>query len=144
MQRRQGKNILRFQRGAEGRQRRHRLVGMDETFDHGEIDAITLPCPIQHRIPAFALQGREVGRLSGPAEISTAKGDIRIAEAVRGTVVLATQAGDIAVTAAAGVSATLDAGTAYGRVSNTLKNDGTAGLDIRATTSKGDITARSL
>ncbi|WP_405927511.1 DUF4097 family beta strand repeat-containing protein [Streptomyces sp. NBC_00035] len=86
----------------------------------------------------------EVGRLGGPAEISTARGDIRIAEAVRGTVVLRTQSGDISVTTAAGVSAALDAGTDYGRVSNALKNDGTAGLDIRATTSRGDITARSL
>ncbi|MFD4503656.1 DUF4097 family beta strand repeat-containing protein [Streptomyces sp. NPDC058457] len=86
----------------------------------------------------------EVGRLGGPAEISTARGDIRINEAVRGTVVLRTQDGDISVGAAAGVSATLDAGTDYGRVSNALKNDGTTELDIRATTSRGDITARSL
>jgi hypothetical protein len=86
----------------------------------------------------------EVGRLGGPAEISTARGDIRIAEAVRGTVVLRTQSGDITVGAAAGVSAALDAGTPYGRISNALKNDGTADLDIRATTSHGDITARSL
>ncbi|MEV8352087.1 DUF4097 family beta strand repeat-containing protein [Streptomyces niveus] len=86
----------------------------------------------------------EVGRLGGPAEISTDRGDIRIAEAVGGTVVLRTQSGDITVTAAAGVSAALDAGTAHGRVSNALKNDGTARLDIRATTSHGDITARSL
>ncbi|MFC6880253.1 MULTISPECIES: DUF4097 family beta strand repeat-containing protein [Actinomadura] len=86
----------------------------------------------------------EVGRLTGPAEISTPRGDIRIAEAVRGTVVLRTQSGDISVGAAAGVSASLDAGTGYGRVSSSLKNDGTAELDIRATTSHGDITARSL
>ncbi|MGW1753956.1 DUF4097 family beta strand repeat-containing protein [Streptomyces mirabilis] len=86
----------------------------------------------------------EVGRLGGSAEISTARGDIRITEAARGTVVLRTQSGDISVGAAAGVSATLDAGTAHGRVSNALKNDGTAELDIRATTSRGDITARSL
>ncbi|MGW4566044.1 DUF4097 family beta strand repeat-containing protein [Streptomyces sp. NPDC004561] len=86
----------------------------------------------------------EVGRLGGPAEISTARGDIRITEAVRGTVVLTTQSGDITVGAAAGASATLDAGTGYGRVSNALKNDGTAELDIRATTSHGDITARSI
>ncbi|GAA2407827.1 DUF4097 family beta strand repeat-containing protein [Streptomyces coeruleofuscus] len=86
----------------------------------------------------------EVGRLGGPAEISTARGDIRIAEAVRGTVVVRTQSGDISVVAAAGVSAALDAGTGYGRVSNSLKNDGTTELDIRATTSHGDITARSL
>ncbi|MFJ9406701.1 DUF4097 family beta strand repeat-containing protein [Streptomyces sp. NPDC101393] len=86
----------------------------------------------------------EVGRLNGPAEISTARGEIRIAEAVSGTVVLRTQSGDISVGAAAGVSAALDAGTDHGRISNTLKNDGTAELDIRATTSHGDITARSL
>jgi Putative adhesin len=86
----------------------------------------------------------EVGRLNGPAQISTARGDIRINEAVRGTVVLHTQSGDITVGAAAGVSAALDAGTSHGRISNALKNDGTAELDIHATTSDGDITARSL
>ncbi|MFG2402122.1 DUF4097 family beta strand repeat-containing protein [Streptomyces lydicus] len=86
----------------------------------------------------------EVGRLGGPAEISTARGDIRITEATGGTVVLRTQSGDITIGAAAGVSATLDAGTSYGRINNALKNDGTTELDIRATTSHGDITARSL
>ncbi|MFI6426066.1 DUF4097 family beta strand repeat-containing protein [Promicromonospora sp. NPDC050880] len=86
----------------------------------------------------------EVGRLNGPAEISTQRGAVRIAEAARGTVVLSTQQGDISVGAAAGVSATLDAGTSLGRVSNGLKNDGAPVLDIRATTMQGDITARSL
>ncbi|MFJ6608556.1 DUF4097 family beta strand repeat-containing protein [Streptomyces lydicus] len=86
----------------------------------------------------------EVGRLGGPAEISTARGDIRITEATGGTVVLRTQSGDITVGAAVGVSATLDAGTSYGRINNALKNDGATELDIRATTSHGDITARSL
>ncbi|WP_036964440.1 DUF4097 family beta strand repeat-containing protein [Promicromonospora kroppenstedtii] len=86
----------------------------------------------------------EVGRLTGAAEISTARGDIRIAEATRGSVVLSTQSGDITVATSAGVSATLDAGTTLGRISNTLKNDGAAVLDIRATTAHGDITASSL
>ena len=63
---------------------------------------------------------------------------------MHGTVVLRTQSGDITVGAAAGVSAALDAGTSHGRVSNALKNDGATELDIRATTSDGDITARSL
>ncbi|MFD3652389.1 DUF4097 family beta strand repeat-containing protein [Streptomyces sp. NPDC058620] len=87
-----------------------------------------------------------VGRLGGPAEISTQKGDIRIAEAVRGTVVLRTESGEVSVGAARGVSASLDAGTAYGRIHNALKNtDGAdAGLTIHASTSYGDITARSL
>ena len=57
---------------------------------------------------------------------------------------LRTQSGDISVGAAAGVSAALDAGTGYGRISNALKNNGTTELDIRATTSYGDIAARSL
>ena len=87
-----------------------------------------------------------VGRLGGPAEISTVKGDIHIAEAVHGTVVLRTLAGDVSVGAARGVSASLDAGTTDGRIHNALKNtDGpAAGLNIHATTTHGDITARSL
>ncbi|MDX2704491.1 DUF4097 family beta strand repeat-containing protein [Streptomyces sp. PA03-6a] len=87
-----------------------------------------------------------VGRLGGPAEISTQKGDLLITEAVRGTVTLRTEHGQISVGAARGASASLDAGTAYGRIHNTLKNtDGAAAdLDIHATTSYGDITARSL
>lgn len=86
----------------------------------------------------------EVGRLGGPAEISTQRGDIRITEAAGGKVVLRTMSGDISVGAAAGVSASLDAGTSQGRITNTLKNDGTAELDLHATTMHGDITARSL
>ncbi|WP_431047295.1 DUF4097 family beta strand repeat-containing protein [Streptomyces sp. P1-3] len=87
----------------------------------------------------------QVGRLGGDAEISTQRGDIQITEALRGTVTLRTQQGDITVGAARGVSASLDAGTSYGRISNTLKNtDGTPGLTVHATTSYGDITARSV
>jgi DUF4097 and DUF4098 domain-containing protein YvlB len=86
-----------------------------------------------------------VGRLGGAAEISTGKGDIRIAEALGGTVVLRTQAGDVSVDAAARVSASLDAGTSYGRIHNSLRNaDGAPGLTIHATTDYGDITARSI
>ncbi|MFG2293874.1 DUF4097 family beta strand repeat-containing protein [Streptomyces sp. NPDC048603] len=87
-----------------------------------------------------------VGRLSGPTEISTQKGDIRISEAVRGTVVLRTDSGDVLIGAARGASATLDAGTAYGRIHNALNNTSgpAADLNIRATTAYGDITARSL
>ncbi|MFE5759431.1 DUF4097 family beta strand repeat-containing protein [Streptomyces massasporeus] len=86
-----------------------------------------------------------VGRLGGPAEISTQKGDLRIAQAVTGAVALRTEQGDITVDAAHGVSAALDAGTGHGRIHNALKNtDGTAGLTIHATTAQGDITARSL
>ncbi|MFE6066409.1 DUF4097 family beta strand repeat-containing protein [Streptomyces sp. NPDC056525] len=85
-----------------------------------------------------------VGRLGGSAEIRTQKGDLRITEALGGTVVLRTEAGDITVGAARGVSATLDAGTGFGRVHNALANAGTPALTLHATTSYGDITARSL
>ncbi|MGW6837746.1 DUF4097 family beta strand repeat-containing protein [Streptomyces sp. NPDC054949] len=87
-----------------------------------------------------------VGRLGGPARISTQKGDLHITEAVRGTVALRTEAGDITVGAARGVSASLDAGTGHGRIHNALQNNegATAGLSIHATTAYGDITARSV
>lgn len=86
-----------------------------------------------------------VGRLGGPADISTQKGDLRITEAVRGTVTLRTEQGEISVGAAHGVSASLDAGSSYGRIHNALRNaDGEAALNIHATTSYGDITARAL
>jgi hypothetical protein len=87
----------------------------------------------------------KVGRLGGPAELSTQKGDLYITEAVRGTVTLRTEHGGISVGAARGVSASLDAGTGYGRIHNALKNsDGTPALAIHATTTFGDVTARSL
>ncbi|MEW2611396.1 DUF4097 family beta strand repeat-containing protein [Streptomyces sp. NPDC047880] len=87
-----------------------------------------------------------VGRLGGPAQLSTQQGDLTVTEATRGAVALRTEQGDISVGAARGVSAALDAGTAYGRIHNTLNNsDGAAaGLTIHATTAQGDITARSL
>ncbi|MFD3534132.1 DUF4097 family beta strand repeat-containing protein [Streptomyces sp. NPDC058664] len=87
-----------------------------------------------------------VGRLGGPARISTQKGDLRITEATTGTVTLSTEHGEISVGAARGVSASLDAGTSYGRIHNSLNSTAgsAAGLRIHATTSYGDITARSL
>ena len=123
-----------------------RAVGRfgDIAFE-GAYDAIKIDEAASLRLTAVA-GDVTVGRLGGPAEISTAKGDIRIDEAVRGTVLLRTAMGDVSVGAAAGVSASLDAGTAYGRIANSLKNtEGTsAALNIHATTAYGDITARSL
>ncbi|MCX5207751.1 DUF4097 domain-containing protein [Kitasatospora sp. NBC_00240] len=86
-----------------------------------------------------------VGRLGGPARISTQQGHITITEAVRGTVELRTLAGDITIGAARGVGAALDAGTSYGRIHNAFRNTGGAAeLTVHATTAHGDITARSL
>ena len=85
------------------------------------------------------------GRLDGDAQVRTAKGDIRITEATRGSLVLRTETGAITIGAAAGASAALDAGTTIGRIRNSLKNSGgTPDLTIHATTTVGDITARSL
>ncbi|WP_326668423.1 DUF4097 family beta strand repeat-containing protein [Streptomyces sp. NBC_01257] len=85
-----------------------------------------------------------VGRLGGPARISTQKGDIHITEALGGAVELSTMSGGISVGAARGVSASLDAGTTYGRIHNSLMNTaGAPDLTIRAITAHGDITARS-
>ncbi|WP_406517351.1 DUF4097 family beta strand repeat-containing protein [Streptomyces sp. NBC_00134] len=87
-----------------------------------------------------------IGRLNGPAHISTQKGDLTITEATNGTVELRTEHGHITIHAARNTSATLNAGTTYGRIHNTLQN--TAGVDaaltIHATTAHGDITAHSL
>jgi hypothetical protein len=121
-----------------------RAVGrLGEVTFEGAYDRIKIDEAASARITAVAGDVL-VGRLTGPAEISTAKGDIRVAEAVRGQVALRTDMGDIEVSVAPGVSASLDAGTGYGRIHNALKNDGATELDIHATTSYGDITARSL
>ncbi|CAL9519708.1 hypothetical protein SUDANB121_03828 [Nocardiopsis dassonvillei] len=82
---------------------------------------------------------------SGPGRLTTARGDIRVEQAGgTGALELRTRSGDITVTAVPGVSASLDAGTSYGRIDNALKNDGTAALAITATTDHGDIAARSI
>lgn len=86
-----------------------------------------------------------VGRLGGPAELVTQRGNLTVTEAMSGDVTLHTRLGDITVDAARGVSAALDAGTGKGRVHNALRNsDGNPALTIHATTDMGDITARSL
>jgi hypothetical protein len=86
-----------------------------------------------------------VARLTGPAHITNGQGDITVAEAVAGVVELRTGSGNLSVTAAPGVSGTLDASTTYGRISNAMQNTDGAGsaLTVKATTSQGDITAAS-
>lgn len=113
-------------------------VDIEGAYDRIKLDEVA-------NLRLVAVEGDvEVGRLTGPAEITTTRGDIRIGEAVRGAVVLRTRSGGITIGAAAGTSATLDAGTSLGRIENTLKNDGTPGLTIHATTEHGDIVARSV
>ncbi|MFF9500696.1 DUF4097 family beta strand repeat-containing protein [Streptomyces sp. NPDC014656] len=95
----------------------------------------------------LALQDGDItiDRLHGSATLTTARGDLTVAEATGGDLLLDTKAGSITVGAARGTSAVLDAGTALGRAVNTLRNAEGKGaeLTIRATTALGDITARS-
>ncbi|MFD8973396.1 DUF4097 family beta strand repeat-containing protein [Streptomyces sp. NPDC059593] len=116
----------------------------DVTFE-GALGAVKLDEAASARL---TLQAGDiaVGRLGGAAELRTRKGDIKVAEALRGDVVLRTESGDLEVGAGRGVSATLDAGTTYGRIVNSLQNaeGSAAALNIHATTAHGDITARSL
>ncbi|MFD3543395.1 DUF4097 family beta strand repeat-containing protein [Streptomyces sp. NPDC058662] len=86
-----------------------------------------------------------LGRLTGPAHITTDRGDLHITEAHRGPVTLRTHHGHITITAPRGTSATLDAGTTHGRIHNTLTHTASpTDLTIHATTTHGDITARSV
>ncbi|NUR63556.1 MAG: DUF4097 family beta strand repeat protein [Catenulispora sp.] len=113
------------------------------TFD-GALGTIELEEAAGARVTS-AVGDVTVGRLAGDAHVSTAQGDIRIDEAVRGRLILRTQVGSVSVAAPAGVSVSLDAGTTVGRIRNALENTGgTPAVIIRATTVKGDITARSI
>jgi hypothetical protein len=136
-----GSNIEAKAAGAE-----FRGVGrLGDVACEGANGAVKIDEAASVRVTAYA-SDVTVGRLTGPAEISTQKGDIHIAEASTGSVVLRTQMGDVTVGSAHGVSASLDAGTGYGRIQNALMNTegAAASLNIHATTDHGDITARSL
>jgi hypothetical protein len=119
----------------------------DVAFDggYGKHSAIKIDEAASARLAAHG-GDVQIGRLSGPATISTGTGDIGIDEATDGTVELRTGTGNVSVGAARGVSASLDAGTGYGRIHNSLQNTegAAAALNIHATTGHGDIAARSL
>lgn len=105
---------------------------------------VTVQLPAGSRVDAKAAAAdfRGVGRF-GDVTFEGAQSSIKIDEASNGAVTLSTQSGDVSIGAAAGVSASLDVGTYYGRIHNSLKNIGVAGLTIRATTAHGDIAVRS-
>ncbi|MCG8922087.1 DUF4097 family beta strand repeat-containing protein [Lentzea sp. CC55] len=120
---------------------------------------ITVQLPAGSRVEAKAASAefRGVGRL-GDIAFEAAQSDIKIDEAAH--VRLSTQASDVTIgrltgsaeittlkghiTVATDRSASLDAGTTCGRITNSLRNDGSDAVTIRATTSYGDITARGL
>ncbi|MFS8100871.1 DUF4097 domain-containing protein [Lentzea alba] len=133
----------------------HQILGSSGSVE------ITVQLPAGSRVEAKAASAefRGVGRL-GDIAFEAAQSDIKIDEAaavrlttqagdvfvgrLNGSAEISTQKGDIEIGVAAGLSASLDAGTSYGRIHNSLKNDGTPDVAIRATTAYGDITARSL
>ena len=136
-------------------QTRNQILGASGTVE------VTVQLPAGSRVEAKAASAefRGVGRL-GDIAFEAAQSDIKIDEAasvrlttqagdvtvgrLSGSAEISTQKGDITIGVAAGLSASLDAGTSYGRIHNSLKNNGIADLTIRATTAYGDITASSL
>ncbi|MFC3899065.1 hypothetical protein ACFOWZ_47020 [Lentzea rhizosphaerae] len=122
---------------------------------------ITVQLPAGSRVEAkaAAAEFRGVGRLgdiafeaaqsdikldeAGTVKLSTQAGDVTIGR-LNGSAEITTQKGDITVGVPAGLSASMDAGTSYGRIHNSLNNNGTTDVTIHATTAYGDITARSL
>ena len=87
-----------------------------------------------------------VGRLSGPGEISTRRATSASPRPCAARSRCAPSPASITVGAARGVSATLDAGTRYGRITTPSRTPTAPppSSTIRATTTYGDITARSL
>jgi hypothetical protein len=89
-----------------------------------------------------------VDRADSGADVKTSNGAIRIGRVVRDSVTLRTSAGDLEIGVAGGTAAWLDLKTGHGRVRNELddlapgpeKSEET--VEVRATTSWGDITVR--
>jgi len=80
-------------------------------------------------------------------EAKTANGAVRVLDAVRGSLTLATALGDIEIGIRNGSAAWLDVQTKFGRVTNgmdaaTAPDSATDKVEVRANTSFGDITIR--
>jgi hypothetical protein len=78
-------------------------------------------------------------------DAKTANGSVRVLDAVRGTVTLETAMGDLEIGIREGSAAWLDVNTRFGRVRNDMTSTGapepgTDKLEVRASTSFGDIT----
>ncbi|WP_051476630.1 DUF4097 family beta strand repeat-containing protein [Arthrobacter sp. Br18] len=87
-----------------------------------------------------------IGRAQASISAKSANGNVRVEEITRGSVVLETAAGNVAVGIAEGTTAWLDASTQYGHVRNSLSpssgpDGGGETAEIRARTSYGDIEA---
>jgi hypothetical protein len=95
-------------------------------------------------LPADASKGRDV-KVAEQTKVEYGDGVLRIEASAKNQFLGPSGAIEVSVDAAAGVSASLDAGTPYGRIHNALRNtEGAPDLNIHATTAYGDIVARSL
>jgi hypothetical protein len=86
-----------------------------------------------------------VERAEDVVDAKTANGAVRVLDAVRGTLTLATSMGDLEIGIREGSAAWLDVKTQFGRVTNDLTAATAPGaetdkLEVRASTSFGDIT----
>jgi hypothetical protein len=80
-------------------------------------------------------------------DAKTANGSVRVLDAVRGALTLETALGEVEIGIRAGSAAWLDVKTQFGRVRNemaeaTSPDDATDKVEVRASTSVGDITVR--
>lgn len=88
-----------------------------------------------------------IDRAGSGVDARTSNGSIRLGEVVRGSVSLATAAGDLEVGVAEGTAAWLEVNTGFGHVRNLLENaarpaEADQTVEVRGRTSYGDITIR--
>jgi len=108
-----------------------------------EIDTVTGDVRVRSANGAIS-----VDRAGAGVEAKTANGSVRLGEVARGSVVLATSMGDLDVGIAEGTAAWLEADTKFGKMRNLLSNadrkpeEAGETVEVRATTSFGDITIR--
>jgi DUF4097 and DUF4098 domain-containing protein YvlB len=86
-----------------------------------------------------------VDRAGAGVDAKTANGHIRLGEVARGSVVLATAAGDLEIGIADGTAAWLEVNTGFGHVRNQMDNaarpeEADETVEVRGRTSYGDIT----
>jgi DUF4097 and DUF4098 domain-containing protein YvlB len=104
------------------------------------IDAVTGDVRVRNANGAI-----DVERAGAGVDAKTSNGSIRIGEAVRGSVVLGTAAGNLDVGIAEGTAAWLELNTAFGHVRNLLENatqpdETDETVEVRGRTGYGDIT----
>lgn len=88
-----------------------------------------------------------VGRAGAGVDAKTSHGTIRLGEVARGSVAIATAAGDLEIGIAEGTAAWLELSTGFGQVRNLLEHatgpdEADRTVEVRGRTSYGDVTVR--